>query len=196
MRCDALVAQCLVDALGTDLGKASKKSRYARLNEWIGLSALESLLSSNFTYKDSNGKTVICRPVDKTKLKKLIKKTWKRKEKKIEEEEFNTWIKNHCKPGDILVFYNKNKKPIHCGIYSGVQPTSIKEYEYFHGKKKGEKEIDMKPGHYMWHSGYDTGVSNKYVFWAAEVGRTYYIRRYRLDSGKMQPPAPVQNYNP
>ena len=196
MRCDALVAQCLVDALGTDLGKASKNSRYARLNEWIGLSALESLLSSNFTYKDSNGKTVICRPVDKTKLKKLVKKTWKRKEKKIEEEEFNTWIKNHCKPGDILVFYNKNKKPIHCGIYSGVQPASIKEYEYFHGKKKGEKEIDMKPGHYMWHSGYDTGVSNKYVFWAAEVGRTYYIRRYRLDSGKMQPPAPVQSYNP
>ena len=196
MRCDALVAQCLVDSLGTDLGKAKKASRYARLNEWIGLSALESLLSSNFTYKDSNGRTVICRPVAKTKLKKLVKKTWKRKEKKISEEDFNAWIKKYCKPGDIIVFYNKNKKPIHCGIYSGVQTESAKEYEYFHGKKKGEKEIDMKPGHYMWHSGYDTGVSNKYVFWAAEVGRTYYIRRYRVDSGKMQPPAPVQKYNP
>lgn len=196
MRCDALVAQCLADALGTDLGKASKNSKYARLNEWIGLSALESLLSSTFTYKDANGKTVICRPVAKTKLKKLMKKTWKRKYKQITEEEFNTWLTNHCKPGDIIIFYNKNKKPIHCGIYSGVQVTSVKEFEYFRGKKKGEKEIDMKPGHYMWHSGYDTGVANKYAFWVAEVGRSYYIRRYRVDSGKMQPPAPVQQYNP
>ena len=196
MRCDALVAQCLVDALGTDLGKASKKSRYARLNEWIGLSALESLLSSKFTYKDSNGKTVICRPVAKTKLKKLVKKNWKRKKTYITEDDFNTWIKNNCKPGDIIIFYNKKKKPIHCGIYSGVQTGSVKEYEYFHGKKKGDKETDMKPGPYMWHSGYDTGVANKYVFWAAEVGRSYYVRRYRVDSGKMQPPAPVQKYNP
>ena len=196
MRCDALIAQCLVDALGTDLGKASKNSRYARLNEWIGLSALETLLSSTFTYKDANGKTVICRPVAKTKLKKVMKKTWKRKYKPITEEEFNAWLTNYCKPGDIIIFYNKNKKPIHCGIYSGVQTGSIKEYEYFRGKKKGEKETDMKPGHYMWHSGYDTGVANKYAFWVAEVGRSYFVRRYRVDSGKMQPPAPVQQYTP
>ena len=195
MRCDALVAACLVDALGTDLGKANKNSRYARLNEWIGLSALESLLSSTFTYKDSSGRTVICRPVAHTKLKKLVRKTWKKKEVKITEDEFNTWLKTYCKPGDIIIFYNKNKKPIHCGIYSGVQNTSVKDYEYFHGKKKGDKESDLKPGPYMWHSGYITGVANKYAFWVAEVGRSYYVKRYRVDSGKMQPPAPVQQYS-
>lgn len=183
MRCDALVAQVLVDALGTDLGKKSG-AKYPRLNEWIGLSALESLLSSNFTYTDSSGRTVICRPVAKTKLKRL---------KNISEEDFNSWLKSYCKPGDILIFYNKNKKPIHCGIYSGIQDGSIKEYKYTNGKKKGKKEADIKPGHYMWHSGYDTGVSNKYVFWAGEVGgRAKYIRRYRVDSGKSQPVPPYQ----
>ena len=191
MRCDALVAQVLTDALGTDLGKR-KGAKYARLNEWIGLSALEELLSSNFTYKDSNGRLIICSPVAQTKLKRLVKKTWNKKEVKITEEEFNTWIKNNCIPGDIIIFYNKNKKPIHCGIYSGVQQTSAKEYTYYHGKKKGEKDTDLKPGHYMWHSGYDTGVANKYAFWVAEVGRSYYIKRYRVDSGKSQPAPPRQ----
>ena len=141
------------------------------------------------------GRTVICRPVSHTKLKKLYKKTWKRKEKKITEDELNTWLRNNCKPGDILIFYNKKKKPIHCGIYSGIQTGSLKDYEYFHGRKKGEKESDIRPGPYMWHSGYDTGVANKYVFWAAaEIGgRFKYIRRYRVDSGKSQPAAPIQN---
>ena len=191
MRCDALVAQVLTDVLGTTLGRR-KGAKYTRLNEWIGLSALESLLSSTFTYKDRSGRIVICRPVAKTKLKKLVKKTWKRKEKKITEEEFNTWVKNNCVPGDILIFYNKKKKPIHCGIYSGVQSGSAKEYEYFHGKNKGETDTDKKPGHYMWHSGYDTGVANKYAFWVAEVGRSYYVKRFRVDSGKSHPAPPVQ----
>ncbi|MBO4449174.1 MAG: hypothetical protein J5777_01160 [Clostridiales bacterium] len=195
MRCDALVAACLVDALGTDLGKANKNNRYARLNEWIGLSALESLLSNTFTYKDSAGRVVICRPVAQTKLKKLVRKTWKKKEVYITEDEFNTWLTTYCKPGDIIIFYNKKKKPIHCAIYAGIQSTSVKEYEYFHGKKKGDKEIDLKPGPYVWHSGYDTGVANKYAFWVAEVGRSYYVKRYRVDSGKMQPPAPKQQYS-
>ena len=195
MRCDALVAQCLVDALGTDLGKASKNSKYARLNEWIGLSALESLLSSTFTYKDSAGRTVICRPVGQTKLKKLVRKTWKKKEVNITEEDFNNWLTTYCKPGDIIIFYNKKKKPIHCAIYAGIQSTSVKEYEYFRGKKKGDKEIDLKPGPYVWHSGYDTGVSNKYAYWVAEVGRSYFVKRYRVDSGRMQPPAPKQQYS-
>ena len=184
MRCDALVAQVLVDALGTDLGKKSG-AKYPRLNEWIGLSALESLLSSNFTYKDSSERTVICRPVAKTKLKRL---------KNITEADFDSWLKSNCKPGDILIFYNKDKKPIHCGIYSGVQNGSLKDYKYSRGKKKGEKESDIKPGHYMWHSGYDTGVANKYVFWAGEVGgRARYVRRYRVDSGKSQPAPPKQS---
>lgn len=193
MRCDALVAQVLIDSLGTDLGKAHKNSRYARLNEWIGLSALEALLSSNFTYTDPKGRTVICRPVAQTKLKQLVKKTWNKKEVNITEEDFNTWIMTYCKPGDILIFYNKNKKPYHCGIYSGIQQGSIKDYEYSKGKKKGKKESDMKPGPYMWHSSYYTGVANKYVFWAAEIGdRAYYIKRFRVDSGKSQPVAPKQ----
>ena len=192
MRCDSLVTQVLADTLGSTLGKAKGK-KYPRLNEWLGLSALEALLSSTFTYKDSSGRTIICRPVAKTKLKKLYKKTWKRKEKYITEVELNTWLKNNCKPGDIIVFYNKNKKPIHCGIYSGIQSGSAVDYEYFHGKNKGKKESDIRPGPYMWHSGYDTGVSNKYVFWAAEIGgRAKYIRRYRVDSGKSQPAPPKQ----
>ncbi len=189
MRCDALVAQVLTDALGSDLGKRSG-AKYSRLNEWIGLSALEDLLSSNFTYRDSAGRLIICRPVAKTKLKTLVKKTWNRKEVNITEEDFNTWMKNNCVPGDILVFYNKKKKPIHCAIYSGVQSTSAKEYKYYHGKKKGEKDSDLKPGHYVWHSGYDTGVANKFAFWVAEVGRSYYVRRYRVDSGKNHPTVP------
>lgn len=189
MRCDALVAQVLTDALGTNLGKR-KGAKYARLNEWIGLSALERLLSSTFTYKDASGRTVICRPVARTPLKTLVKKTWKKKEKNIPEEEFNEWIKKYCEPGDILIFYNKKKKPIHCGIYSGVQSSSVKEYEYFHGRKKGQKDSDIKPGHYLWHSGYDTGVANKYAYWAAEIGRSYYVRRYRVDSGRSHPAPP------
>ena len=193
MRCDALVAQVLIDALGTDLGKASKKSRYARLNEWIGLSALEALLSSNFVYTDSSGRSVICRPVAQTKLKPLVKKLWNKKELNISEEDFNTWITTYCKPGDIIIFYNKKKKPIHCAIYSGVQQCSVKEYEYFKGKNKGKKDSDIKPGPYMWHSGIDTGVSNKYAYWVAEVGsRSYYMKRFRVDSGKSQPVAPKQ----
>ena len=194
MRCDALVAQVLIDALGTDLGKASKKSKYARLNEWIGLSALESLLSSNFTYKDSSGRTVICRPVAQTKLKPLVKRLWNKKELRISEEDFNNWITTYCKPGDIVIFYNKHKKPIHCGIYSGIQQGSAKEYEYFRGKNKGEKDSDIKPGPYMWHSGSYTGVANKYAYWVADVGdRTYYCKRFRVDSGKSQPAAPKQS---
>ena len=193
MRCDALVAQVLIDVLGTDLGKASKKSRYARLNEWIGLSALEKLLSSNFVYKDSSGRTVICRPVAQTKLKQVVKKHWNKKISKMPEEEFNEWITTYCRPGDIVIFYNKNKKPIHCGIYSGVQQGSIKEYEIFKGKNKGKKDSDTKPGPYMWHSGIDAGVSNKYAYWIAEVGdRAYYMKRFRVDSGTSQPVAPKQ----
>lgn len=189
MRCDALVAQVLTDALGSDLGKRSG-AKYARLNEWIGLSALEDLLSSNFTYKDAAGRLIICRPVAKTKLKTLVRRTWNRKEVNITEDDFNTWVKNNCVPGDILVFYNKKKKPIHCAIYSGVQPCSVKEYKYFRGKNKGQKDSDIKPGHYVWHSGYDTGVANKYAYWVAEVGRSYYVRRYRVDSGKAHPAVP------
>ena len=193
MRCDALVAQVLIDALGTDLGKASKKNKYARLNEWIGLSALDTLLSSNFTYTDTAGRTVICRPVAQTKLKPLVKKLWNRKERRITEEDFNIWITTYCKPGDILIFYNKKKKPIHCGIYAGLQEGSVKEYKYYKGKNKGKKEADMKPGPYMWHSGYNTGVANKYAFWVAEVGdRAYYVKRFRVDSGKAQPAPPYQ----
>ena len=193
MRCDALVAQVLVDALGTDLGKASKKNKYARLNEWIGLSALDTLLSSNFTYTDAAGRTVICRPVAQTKLKPLVKKLWNRKERRISEDDFNVWITTYCKPGDILIFYNKKKKPIHCGIYSGLQEGSAKEYKYYKGKNKGKKEADMKPGPYMWHSGYNTGVANKYAYWVAEVGdRAYYVKRFRVDSGKSQPAPPYQ----
>ena len=204
MRCDALVAQCLAEALGTDLGKASKKSRYARLNEWIGLSALEDLLSSTFTYKDSSGRTVICRPVGRTKLKPLFKKKWTKTKKKkwkrledpINETDFNAWIIANCKPGDIVIFYNKNKKPIHCAIYSGIQNGSTVEYEFFRGKLKGKKDADIRQGPYMWHSGYDTGIANRYAFFTADIGRAKYVRRYRVDSGKMQPPAPVQRYNP
>lgn len=193
MRCDALVAQVLIDALGTDLGKASKKNKYARLNEWIGLSALDTLLSSNFTYTDTAGRTVICRPVAQTKLKPLVKKLWNKKERRITEEDFNIWITTYCKPGDILIFYNKKKKPIHCGIYAGLQEGSVKEYKYYKGKNKGKKEADMKPGPYMWHSGYNTGVANKYAFWVAEVGdRAYYVKRFRVDSGKAQPAPPYQ----
>ena len=200
MRCDALVAQVLVDTLGTNLGKASKKSQYPRLNEWIGLSALENLLSSTFTYKDAAGRTVICRPVGRTKLKPLFKKVWvktkkkkwKRKEEPITEAEFNEWIIANCKPGDIVIYYNKNKKPIHCAIYSGIQNGSTVEYEYFRGKRKGKKDSDIRQGPYMWHSGYDTGVSNRYAVFTAEIGRAKYVKRYRVDSGLSQPAPPKQ----
>ena len=193
MRCDALVAQVLIEALGTDLGKANKKNKYARLNEWIGLSALESLLSSNFVYTDSHGRTVICRPVAQTKLKQVVKKHWNKKISKMPEEEFNEWITTYCRPGDIVIFYNKNKKPIHCAIYSGVQQCSLMEYEYFRGKNKGKKDTDIKPGPYMWHSGSYTGIANKYAYWVADVGdRAYYMKRFRVDSGTSQPVAPKQ----
>lgn len=181
MMCDRLVTQVLTDVLGSQLGK-KKGARYPRLNEWMGLSSLEALLSSTFTYRDKAGRLVICRPVTTSKLKKI---------KRITEEDFNAWLTSYCRPGDILIFYNKNKKPIHCGIYSGVQTGSVKDYEYFHGSKKGKKESDMKPGPYMWHSAYTTGVANKYAFWAAEPGtRAKYVRRFRVDSGYSQPPAP------
>lgn len=181
MMCDRLVTQVLTDVLGSQLGK-KKGARYPRLNEWMGCSSLEALLTSTFTYKDKEGRLVICRPVTTSKLKKI---------KKITEADFNEWLTSYCRPGDILIFYNKNKKPIHCGIYSGVQNGSVKDYEHFHGSMKGKKESDTKPGPYIWHSAYTTGVANKYAFWAAEPGkRAMYVKRFRVDSGYSQPPAP------